>query len=250
MSKTLGGSIFIYQGATFDYCYQEAIRCLIECCDKVCIVDAGSSDETAEVVRKFESSKTKVICLPPDIWEWKKGKEKLNYFTNIAISNLNADYNLYIQGDEILHEDSYGSVRDAIETNREGFMCRRINLWQDPYHRLNVPHNRLPCSSEIIRLAKSQYMSYGDAESIAVPNPSTQFLEDIRIYHAGFVRKRDVMKAKVIHIQEEIFGVDHDKKLDGSDLFRPELWFSEQDLTPIDEPLPRLLQSWAMAREY
>ena len=64
----------------------------------------------------------------------------------------------------------------------------------------------------------------------------------------GFVRDRKIMKDKVIHIQEKVFGVNHDPKLDGVDEFVPERWFSESDLQLIDEPLPLIIQDWAKKR--
>lgn len=67
----------------------------------------------------------------------------------------------------------------------------------------------------------------------------------------GFVRKREVMKAKVINMQEGVFEMaNHDIKLDRSDIFQPELWFDDNDLKLIDEPLPLLIQNWAKERLY
>ena len=58
------------------------------------------------------------------------------------------------------------------------------------------------------------------------------------------------MKNKVIHMQEQVFLVEHDKKLDGSDVFVPERWFSGNDLKLIEEPLPEVIQEWAEKRVY
>ena len=58
------------------------------------------------------------------------------------------------------------------------------------------------------------------------------------------------MKAKVINMQENVFQIDHDKKLDGADIFIPERWFSGEDLRPIDEPLPEIIKNWAKERVY
>jgi hypothetical protein len=66
----------------------------------------------------------------------------------------------------------------------------------------------------------------------------------------GFVRKRDIMKKKVIHIQEEVFGIEHDKKLDGIDYFEPDRWFKKEDLRLINEPLPLVIKEWAKERVY
>lgn len=252
--KSLAGTLFVYNGITHDYCFEQSIQCLIDCCDWVYVVDAGSNDGTVEVIERLINGKNcTLIKRTNEEWHSQKGKEKLNYFTNIAIEAAQKNgfkYNINLQADEIIHEKSYEEIRKAINGGAEGYMCNRINLWQSPYLYLDVPQERKPCSTEIIRLAKTIYRSVDDAENIAVPLVDFYYLRGIRIYHMGFVRKRDIMKAKVIHMQEDVFGQDHDKKLDGADVFIPQRWFSGDDLKIILEPLPALIQDWAAERVY
>lgn len=251
---TLGGSLFIRNNYLYDYCAEESIKSLLEFCDKVSVVDAGSSDGTVEMLKELEARDKNLIVtyLTEQDWQKQQGKgySKLCYFTDIAISKLNTDYNYYQQADEITHENCYDSIRRAMEWVSEGYLISRINLWQSPYLRLKVIGNRNPCSTQIVRLAKTQYRSYGDAESLAAPNDDN-YVEQIRLYHMGFVRKREIMKAKVINMQEGVFELgSHDVKLDGSDIFIPERWFGPADLVPIGEPLPALIQKWAAERVY
>lgn len=252
---TLGGSIFVRNGVKYDYCFKESILSLLEFCDEVSCVVVEGEDETESIVKELELKNKKLLVtyLPQSEWDAQQGKaqSKLCYFTDIAISRLNTDYNFYQQADEIVHEKCYDKIRDVIKSGEPAYFCTRINLWESPYLRLDVPQNRKPCSTEIIRLARTEYRSYGDAESLAVPTADFSALNDIRMYHMGFVRDRNVMKAKVINMQEGVFEMgSHDVKLDGSDIFQPELWFSKEDLKLIDEPLPALIQDWAKQRVY
>lgn len=252
----LCGTLFVYNGNKFDYCFKEAIVCLFQFCDHV-VITAGGEDGTfedvIEICEKYPDM-ANVIKITNEEWEAQKGKEKLNYFTNIAIEyadRVGFQYQFNLQADEIVHENSYKAIRAAVLSGSEGYMCRRVNLWASPYMQLNVPHNRLPCSNYVIRLAKSRYRSYDDAESLAVNNVNTDMADIIRMYHMGFVRKREVMKSKIINMQEGVFGVDHDPKLDQEELFNPDLWFDPQnDLKPIDEPLPEIIKDWAKERLY
>jgi hypothetical protein len=247
MARSLGGSLFIFRGETFDYCYKEAIQCLKNFCDKVAIIDAGSDDGTAEIVKSFEDDKTKVLCLSKDVWDSQHGKEKLSTFSNIAHGMLDTDYFFNLQGDEILSEHSYDAVRRAIETDQPGYLCTRLNLWKDCNHMLNVPQERKPCSTQVIRLAKHGAFSFDDAENLCTP-ATADFLNDIVIWHYGFVRKKDIMKQKVIHMQKQIFGMDHDKKLDGSPQFDWSQWFSDEDLIPVPGEHPALMREWISNR--
>ena len=249
----LCGTLFVYNGKSMDYCYLEAVQSLLGFCDYVIVLDAGSTDGTLKDLQAIQSDKVRLLSFPKSEWDKHKGKEKLNHFTNIAIAEaemLGYEYQFNLQADEIVHEKCYKSIRDAVNSGSEGFLTTRINLWESPYKQLCVEPHRMPCSTQIVRLTKTNYRSYGDAESVAVDNPNTDYLDAIRIYHMGFVRKRDVMKNKVIHMQEQVFLVEHDKKLDGSDVFVPERWFSGNDLKLIEEPLPEVIQEWAEKRVY
>lgn len=254
---TLGGTLFIYNAESQDYCWKEAIDCLCDLCDLVVVLDAGSIDSTAnDLKRKIEPRENliKVFCDNHD-WEAQKGKEKLNYFTNLALDELldtgrvSIDYHINLQADECIHEDSFPFIRQAMETGAEGFLTRRHNLWRDPYHQLNVVQSRKPCSTEIIRLAKPTHRSVGDAESLECQPFSLEFLDKIEIYHMGFVRNPFIMKKKVIAMQEEVFQMgQHDKKLDLAENFQPMDYFNEDDLIQIKKPLPKYVQKWAADR--
>lgn len=95
-------------GKTFDYCYAESIKCLKEFCDHVFILDAGSDDDTdKDILLNLCDDKTTFIRLLPESWHEQHGKEKLNYFTNIAIEaaeKAGYEYQLNLQADEIIHE--------------------------------------------------------------------------------------------------------------------------------------------------
>lgn len=250
MSKKLGGTLFIHNGIEFDYCFMEAIRCLQEFCDEVVVVNVGSTDGTTQQLQDLVTAgpTTKIVHLPKNVWESYHGKEKLAIFTNMALPYLTGcDYYFNLQADEIVHENSYEAIREAIQTDKEAFLARRINLWGSPFTKLVVPESRMPCSTAIIRLARLEYRSVGDGESIQAPAES-DYLEKIRIFHMGFVRKRSIMKHKIMHMQENVFCMDHDPKLDKSEIFDPSLWFTGDELATLKEPLPKIIQRWALER--
>lgn len=252
MSKKLAGTIFCYNAVSQDYCLEESVNSLLGFCDCVYIVNAGSTDSTNLIIYKLLLENENIATSSRSNQEWHRheGKEKLSYFTNIAIEMAERDgceYIFNLQADEIVHESSYPYIRQAIETGGEGFMVKRINLWGTPFTALDVTHNRKPCSTEINRLAKSCYRAYDDAESLAAP-ANISFLNDIRIYHMGFVRDRRIHPAKIRHMQAEVFRVGVDPKLEGMEVFDPYKWFSEEDLKPITEPLPAVIQKWALQR--
>lgn len=245
---TLGGILFIRNGEQYDYCYRQAIDCLFQLCDKVVILDAGSDDGTAEILKEYECENIMVVCLDKEEWEKQQGREKLAYFQNLALSFLDTDYYFLLQGDEIIHQDCFPTIRKSIESGKEAFRCWRINLWKDCNHFLKVPIERQPCNTKVIRLAKTKYKSIGDGESIDAI-ASDEYLYAIQIFHYGFVRKKEVMKAKVINMQENVFGIDHDPKLDKSEIFDWSLWFTENDLDTLGHyNHPTFIKEWIKTR--
>lgn len=242
--KSLGGALFVYNGVKFDYCFEEAIESLMDLCDKVCIVVVKSDDGTEEKVRAMNPNK--LIVVDEELWNATHGKYKLSYFSNMAIANLDTDYVYYGQADECTHPDSFKYIRKAIEEDKDAYMCTRYNLWRDPFTMLNVEGSRNPCSPQVIRLAKRQYRCVDDAESIGVPSVSFDYVKEIEIFHLGFVRYPDVMKKKVRHMQESVFEMDYDKRIDEYEVFNPMQYFNEEDLKPVPKGLPKYVQQWAV----
>lgn len=251
----LAGTTFIRNGVQYDYHFEETILCLLQFCEHVFVVDAGSNDGTLErlieLQKEWEGSLT-VICCSELEWDAQHGKEKLSYFSNIAINKAREagyDYHFYLQCDEVLHEKSYPYILKAVTKGEEGFMVTRHNLWGSPYRLLDVPQDRKPCSTNVIRLTKTEYVTVDDAENIAAPNLSFEFIDKIVIYHMGFVRRRSVMVDKIKNMQVNVFGMGYDKKLDESEVFNAWLWFDkEKDTKFINEPLPKIIREWAAVR--
>ena len=256
--KQLAGAMFVRNGIKYDYCFREAIHSLLNFCDEVFVVDAGSTDGTLQALHSIRHPNLKVISLSEKEWNKQsgRGKEKLCYFSNLAIdyAELNDyEYVFYCQADEVVHENSYWRIRELCNFGKDGYVISRINLWGSPYYQLDVENERLPCSRFVLRLSKSQFRTDGDAESIAVPYDNVYMAESVKMYHMGFVRDRKVMIHKTIEMQENVFELGtHDEKIDISGkYFKPELWFDlKKDIKLIDEPLPATVKEWAKKRVY
>lgn len=271
MNKTLGGAVFIRDNNTYDYHILETLDCLLDMCDEVVVLDAGSTDGTVIAImehlvkknvgfniNKHEdglwnvtsegNNRVSICCMREKDWNEQHGKEKLAYFQNWALYFLKTDYVFLLQGDEIAHEDSFPFIRQAMEEGKESYLCERINLWGSVDHRLDVPQDRKPCSDVVLRLAKRGHVSYGDGESIECYPTSGEYIPFIKIWHYGFVRRRAIMPAKIKNMQANVFGVTPDSKLQGMELFDPFAWFSKEDLKPIEGKHPKYIQDWVNER--
>jgi len=249
MSKTLGAFTFLHEAEKYDYCYIQSIISLCEGCDKVVVIlfddDRNECVELSRVLGTFQN--LQFWMLPTGMWHYMKGKTKLSNFQNMAAMMLDTDYQLLVQADEVIMPESFEAIREAMETGGEGFLCERVNLWGSPNTKLVVPQERQPCSTYVNRLTKRGFMCYDDGENIGSPT-TLDFATRIKIIHYGFVRKKEIMKAKIINMQEGVFQISHDPKLDGSDVFDSTLWFSGDDLAPIDFEHPDIMKEWVRER--
>lgn len=204
---TLGGSVFVRNAVKYDYCIAEAIESLSECCDKVAVLEVESEDGTLELLQDTASRLSNVEVHQGGEWECADNYLRLSILANLAKSRLDTDWHFMLQADEVIHEDSFSYIRQAIESKQfESYTVRRFNLYMDFDHCVRLDSAKKPVSDTIVRLAKLKYEAYSDAESLAGGNCNGSFVDKIVIFHYGFVRDRRVMVDKVIDMQRWFHG--------------------------------------------
>jgi len=255
MSKLAGISL-IRNNNTYDYHIRETLLSLLEFCDHVYCTAVRSEDGTDEILSELADlylGRLTILWQTEEEWQAQAGKEKLSYFTNIAIERAQKDRHewvLYVQGDEIVGPQAYQHILSAIETysNDEAFLMPRLNLWGDSRHHLTCPQNRMPCSTQVIRLAKSHCRAIGDAESL--DGVCKWILDEAEIFHTGFIRDRFKMIGKVRNMVEGVFGMSPDKALDTmSDGWDPWVSHTRADVSEHGRKLPDSIQKWCVERD-
>lgn len=258
--KTLGAATFCWNGIKQDYHLIETCDCLLELADELSVV-VGGDDGTVEafdhwVVRQKRDKTIHVRYISKEEWDAQIGREKLSFFSNMAIERLSTDFFAYVQADECLHEDDFQTIRNAINEagdhpNIDAIFCRRLNLWNTPLQMLNVDQSRKPVSTEVVRICRSTSRCYDDAEQCFSEFPVVYGdLDKIQIFHTGFVRDPVKHLEKIRHMQLEVFlWGDYDVKAKNCDKFEPSRWFDpEKDLVHIPRSLPKFIQAWCKER--
>jgi glycosyltransferase involved in cell wall biosynthesis len=110
----ISGFTFIRNGCTLGYPFVAAIRSLLPLCDEVIVNVPRSTDGTLAAVQAIGDPKIRIIQSEWDDTQ-RSGGRALSHHTNLALRECRGDWCVYIQGDEVLHEDSLPAMRAAME---------------------------------------------------------------------------------------------------------------------------------------
>lgn len=199
---TLGGTLIVHNATEFDFCVEAAVRSLCGVCDTVLVLNAGSTDNTRDILAELLFNRTDhcdykfagVDWEPNSMGAW------LADLTNMARSTLHTDMHLNLQADEVLHEADYPLIRKLAQTG-ETLTFERLNFWLDHKHIL-PPHTKV--GSTIVRLAPTHIPSVGDAQGL---DPSNGWKRSTaRIYHYGFIRDPRKWASKSREMQQAFFN--------------------------------------------
>lgn len=255
MPKTLGGSLFIRNAIRYGYCLTEALDSLYALCDEISILECGSDDGTEKLLSEWvlgKGTSKKIIVEYGHPWEVTADYKRLAILANIAKSRLTTDWHFMLQADEVIHESSFGTIRRLIEGKATGYYCRRLNLFRSPDFHVRLDSNKKPCGDVVCRLAETRFDALLDAESLAVDGRlDSRHTDQIVIFHYGYVREGDLLIAKAMDMLSWFFGpnsaVDQRivKMKEDGNVFKPEVYFSQDDVSPIPLPHPSFSQALA-----
>jgi len=110
----VSGFSFIRNGNALGYPFVPAIRSLLPLCDEIIVNVPRSTDGTLESVRSIGDAKIQVIESDWDENE-KVGDPILRRHTDLALERCTGDWCVYIQGDEVLHENGIPAMRARME---------------------------------------------------------------------------------------------------------------------------------------
>ncbi len=120
--KVVGFTI-LRNGLIMDYPFRESILSALPLCD-VFIVSVGQSEDgTYEAILDLARQDSR-IQVRQSTWDLsnRQGGSVLAIETNKVLDNLPAaDWVLYLQADEVIHEADYGRIRKAMEENLTDF---------------------------------------------------------------------------------------------------------------------------------
>ena len=201
---TVAGFTFIRNAIKYDYPIVEAISSILPLCDYVVVAVGHSEDDTLDLVKSIHPTKIRII---ETVWDdsLREGGQALAIETNKAFEavDADADWCLYIQGDEVLPEMYYPAIKNALEKwkndpNTEGLLFKYRHFYGS-YDYIGTARGWYRHEIRIIKNNKS-IRSYKDAQGFRKNNKKLKVrLVDAYIHHYGWVRPPDKQQLKQLN---------------------------------------------------
>jgi hypothetical protein len=211
------GFSFIRNAVKYNYPIEEALRSILPLCDQVIVAVGDSSDGTRELVAGIDPK----IRIIDTVWDEtiREGGRVLAVETDKAFQAIanEADWCIYIQGDEVLHEDGYPAVREAMEKWKDhpevdGLLFNYRHFFGSYYyvgsesrwyrHEIRMIRN----NKGIYAYRDAQGFRKGDNEKLRVKPV------DAWIHHYGWVQEPKVIKAKCIAKDKIMYNMEGDEE--------------------------------------
>lgn len=248
----LGGSVVIRNGNELDFCWRECIQSLLPVCDVVSVCDGESTDGTQEEIRDWMTREPKLsLCVYP----WPDPVGDADFFVkwiNYAREHVKADYQFQMDADEALSEESYDEVLKLKQ--REGrfsVICDRLNFWRDSKHL--IPDGQC-CGHKVIRIApQNMWLASDGQHPLGWEAPQIAIESSIKIFHYGFLRKREAFFKKEKLLQKMFFNnwdqrLEAAQKHEGNWMEMPDVTGWERQLKDYSGNHPQVAREWLKER--
>jgi hypothetical protein len=198
----ISGFTMVRNAGKYYFPIKESIQSVLPIVDEF-IVALGNNDpddNTRALIESINSEKIKIIDRTWSEKDFIDGKIFADE-TTFALNNCSGDWCIYLQADEVIHEEDLPLIKKACtenlsKKNIDGFLFNYYHFFGDYDHYLPF-HGWYKNEIRIIRNIKGIY-SYKDAQSFRKgENQKLNILPiDADIYHYGWVRPPEIMQSK------------------------------------------------------
>jgi glycosyltransferase involved in cell wall biosynthesis len=249
----ISGFSFVRNAARLHYPVCEAIRSALPLVDEFVVAVGPSDDGTLEAIRAIGDPRVLILETAWDPAHFVHGKINAVQ-TDLALAACTGDWGLYLQADEVLHEDDLPLLRAAAERwlaaeDVEGFLFKYHHFWGD-FGSVQWTRNWYRREVRIIRLGRG-IRSWKSAQGFRRDGRKLRVREtEARIFHYGWVRPPEAMKRKQIALDR----LHHDEAWvrnrhpEGESL--PFDYGSMQHLRPFLGTHPAVMKAWIAAKNW
>ncbi|MBU0674525.1 MAG: hypothetical protein KJ950_07785 [Proteobacteria bacterium] len=220
----ISGFTFLRNGSKLYYPITESIRSALPLVDEfvVALGQGDPDDQSREMIESIDSDKIRIIDTTWDLERYPRGMEHAHQ-TDIAKQACTGDWLIYLQGDEVLHEEDLPVLRERCQKylNRpevEGMVLDYLHFWGN-YNHHHLSHGWYKREIRLVRNLPEIH-SFASAQSFrkiinfdGVSYRNKKGAEKLhcvparaRIFHYGWVRPPEKMQMKSRYIDTNHHG--------------------------------------------
>ncbi len=222
-----------------DYPIVEAIKSLLPLVDEMVVGVGQSEDGTKSLIESINDPKIKIFDAHWDLNKTKGGLI-LSEKTNEALARCANNWCLYIQGDEVLHEEDYPKLRANLkkfenDPQVQGLLFKYTHFYGS-YDVIATSRNWY--RSEIRAIKKDTgIQSVGDAQGFRVHGQKAYVRNSgARVFHYGWVKPPESMRTKKKLLDRLWHGTNRDEENKSFDFQR------SYGLRKFKGPHPKVMQ--------
>ncbi len=195
------GFTFVRNAIRYDYPVLESIHSLLPLCDEVVVAVGQSEDDTLELIKSIASPKIRIL---KTVWDdtLREGGRVLALETDKALAAVpaDADWAIYLQADEVLHEADYPAIRAGMaqwqhDKSVEGLLLSYRHFYAS-YDYVGDSRRWYRREIRIVRPGIG-VQSYRDAQGFRIDNRKLRVkLLAATVHHYGWVKTPAAMQRK------------------------------------------------------
>lgn len=207
----VSGFTFIRNAVLLDYPIVAAIQSILPLCDEVVVAVGNSTDDTLGLIQNIDP-KVRIIQTTWDNTLRENGRV-LAVETDKALAAINpeADWAIYIQGDEVMHEADHPEILKAMtrflhDQDVDGLLFDYLHFYGS-YDYIGVSNNWYKKEIRVVKPGRGIF-SFRDAQGFRkTPDQKLKVAPaKARVFHYGWVKDPQAMQRK----QESFHKLWHD----------------------------------------
>lgn len=195
----IAGCTLVSNAVRLDFPIVAVIRSLLEVCEEVVVNVGPAEDGTLDLLASVRDPRMRILR---GRWDPAEGGRVLAVETNRALADLHADWAIYLQADEVLHEADTPRLTDALtaaakDPRVEGVLFDYLHLYG---HFQRIATNRTWIRREVRAIRPGgQVQSFAEAQGFRVAPDGRRvraLVSGCRIFHYGWARPITALNVK------------------------------------------------------
>jgi len=196
----ISGFSIVRAARELDYPVVESLRSLLPLVDEIVVVVHRGDERTKEVLSTLDDARLVVVETDWDLGP-RGGGRTLARQTNIALARCRHPWALYLQADEVIHEEDYDLIRAALErydnAREVDALSFRFLHFEGSYGYVNPLRYRRQC-----RLVRNDGRLESVRDAAGFGRTDGRRLRTrrsgARIFHYGWARRPETLKTKTL----------------------------------------------------